>query len=224
MNLVILPDYFLSDIEKIPLEDSFIEIGEKRFIAVGIEKSKTSEDLEESDQIRLTVLVRGDNEQYYIAQIEHYPEDILTPQYIEDAASISLCIDDKSIGEVLIDDIYAFTDMRDSYTIIIDDCIDSFTHKVGYYLIYEKYLAYKLSVSYEVWKNADKSIEVSPFFWLKCKVSQMLLNDTETIKDAVLNYRIYVGNLLKTSILKPIYFYSWNGKVSIDGLKVTLKE
>ena len=233
MNLVILNDWFLYDTDTILLEDGCVEIPKERterFIAMGIEKSKPSEDLEISDLINVVVLVKGSDEQYYTTKIEHYPEDVLTPNNIKYETTLRLIEDDESIENTLIENIYATSDSRFEYSLIIDRFIDSFSHKKEFCSIYEKYLVYRLSVGYQIWENADKSIDVDSFLWVRCQVGYMSHytscnnEDIVEVEDAILQYQICAEDLIKVRAFQPIYFKPYKGKVAIDGIKVLLED
>ena len=219
MNLVILTDSFLWDSDKIVLEDGYVEIGKEKFVAVGIEKSKTSEHWEESDRINVIILVKGYNEKYYILKIEHYVSEVLSPKYIEN--EFSLCfVENKLTGRELISDLYAISDSRDEYTL----SIYNENHERKIYHVYEKYIDYKISVSYETEDFNLDSSKAATFFWIRCQISSMHNVDySETLENTTIQYPMFIRDLLRTHVFERHYFKIWKGKVTINGVKVTLE-
>lgn len=216
LKLVKLSTLILDRASTIGLHNGQIEIGDERFIAVGLEKSKAAKNWEDTDYFNIIVVTKASDRRYYIRKIEH-PADVLSPKYIEDELNIYWVDETKQeTDKELIGDLYTVNDSRDRYTLAVQE-------KPHYF--YEKYICYTISVSYELWENYDKTeIEVSPFLNIRCQFSSQhpasALEDTPT---TTLKYRIDVCTLLQTSVFQYCPFEVWNGKVSIDGINVTLE-
>ena len=207
--------YFMNDASKIGLGKNRSFPGKARFLAIGLEKSRTAQNWEDLDYFNIIILTKSQDEQCYLAKIEH-PAYILSPQNAEDDMRVSWVRDDSKLTEnVLIRDLYALDDSRSRYTITIQDIP---------YLFIEKYICYTMTVSYEIWENYDKSkIEVSPYLKVRCQFSAhhpaSRLEDTPS---QTLEYPIDINSLMQTSVFNCIPFEIWNGKVVVDGIKVTL--
>lgn len=220
MNLVVLADYFLRDDDLIILQDRHLKPSTDKFIAVGIEKSKPSDHWEVSDLINIIILVKGEDQQYYITKIEHNPRYILTPKYVEDENNIKLIEKPQFINREIIEDIYAFSDSREKYTLNIFDK----DNRYKIYQIYERYFTYKISIYYETEDYQSDTVEAAIFFWVSCQLDWMQSPDnSERLENDTIQYEIFIRRLLQASVFKPIYFKPYDGKVTINGIKVTIE-
>ena len=207
--------YFLNKTSKLILNNGYVEIGDEGFIAVGFEKSKAAKNWEDTDYFNIIILAKAADGNYYLSKIEH-PADILAPKYVDNDNSVHWIEENiESNDNLLLDHLYTLDDSRSKYTITI--------HEKPYYF-YEKYIIYKISASYEIWENHDKTTEISPFLKVRCKFdsqhSASALEDTPT---KILEYRIGINSLLQTSIFQLNPFEIYQGKVNVDGLIVTLE-
>ena len=206
----------LNSTSTIGLHDGQIEIGDERFIAVGFEKSKAAKHWEDTDYFNIIVVTKASDRKYYYRKIEH-PADVLSPKYIEDELNIFWVDEAKQeMDNELISNLYSLNDSRSEYTLNIQE---------KPYFFYEKYICYTISASYETWENYDKTeIEVSPFLKVRCKFSsQHFASALENTPTKTLEYRINIYSLLQASVFQYRPFEVWNGKVSIDGINVTLE-
>lgn len=69
INLVIFT-YFLYE-ERIITKNGSVEVSEDKFIAIGIEKSKPSDNWEYSDLLNIIILVKGKDDRYYINNVSY---------------------------------------------------------------------------------------------------------------------------------------------------------
>lgn len=206
--------YFFKEHSAIALENGQIQIGEEQFIAVGLEKTKTAKNWEDTDYFKIVVVVQAVDGNYYISEIEH-PADILSPKWTEGNRDIFWVEETKPIDNLLLADLYTLNDCRNEYTLTIYD---------RPYVFYEKYIVYTISASYEIWENYDKSISVSSFLKVRCQFSsQHPASDLEGTPSKILEYPINISSLLQTSIFQHHPFQIWNGKVTVDGIKVVLE-
>ena len=122
----------------------------------------------------------------------------------------------------MISDVYAFDDSREHYTLTIHNA----EHQEQAYQIYEKYLAHKISVGYDVWDFKDASDKAGHKLWVRCQVDRIFPMDSsqENLENKIIQYQIWVWDLLKVSVFRFPYFEPWQGKVTIDGINVTLEE
>ena len=208
------PIYFLNKTSKLVLDNAYAEIGEEKFIAVGFEKSKAAKNWEDTDYFNIIILVKAADGNYYRSTIEH-PADILSPRYVKDDMTIYWVEENTEFDNLLIDNLYTLNDSRCNYTITIHD---------KPYQFYEKYIIYRISVGYEVYEYNDKTTKNSPDFRVRCKFDSRhcasALEDTPT---EILEYPIYISSLLQRSIFQLHPFEIYRGKVTIDGLIVTLE-
>ncbi len=207
--------YFLNKTSKLILNNGYVEIGEEGFIAVGFEKSKAAKNWEDTDYFNIIILAKAADGNYYQSKIEH-PADILAPKYADDDMTIYWVEETESNENLLIDNLYTLDDSRCHYTITIHE---------KPYDFYEKYIIYRISASYEIWENHDKTkAEISPSLKVRCKFdSQHNASALEDTPTKILEYPIYISSLLQTSIFKLNPFEIYQGKVTIDGLIVTLE-
>jgi|GEM_PF-3228750 len=225
--------YFLNDTSSISLEQGRIQIGKEQFIAIGLEKTKAAEHWEDTDYFKVVIVVQAADGNYYISEIEH-PADILAPKYVNDDMRIhwveesTESKDGVSVDTInnlhalkdgvlvsTIGNLYSLDDSRCEYTLTIND---------KPYQFYEKYIIYTMSASYEIWEYHNKSIKISPFLVVRCQFSsQHCASALEGTPTEILEYPIAIASLLQTSIFQNCPFKIWDGKVSIDGLKVTLE-
>ena len=207
--------YFLNKTSKLILDNGYVEIGEERFIAVGFEKSKAAKNWEDTDYFNIIILVKAADGNYYRSKIEH-PADILAPKYVDDDNSVHWIEENTEVNDkLLLDNLYTLGDSRCKYTLTIHE---------KPYLFYEKYIIYKISASYKIWENYDKTTEIPLYLKVRCKFdsqhSASALEDTPT---KILEYPININSLLRTSIFKLNPFEIYRGKVTIDSLIVTLE-
>ena len=208
--------YFLNKTSKLILNNGYVEIGDEGFIAVGFEKSKAAKHWEDTDYFNIIILAKAADGNYYQSRIEH-PADILAPKYADDDMTIYWLEENiESDDKLLIDNLYAMNDSRCQYKITI--------HEKTYHF-YEKHIVCRISASYEIWENHDKTkAEISPYLKVRCKFdSQHNASALEDTPTKILEYPIDISSLLQTSIfqLNPCEIYQ--GKVTIDGLIVTLE-
>ena len=208
--------YFLNKTSKLILNNGYVEIGKEGFIAVGFEKSKTAKNWEDTDYFNIIILAKAADGNYYQSRIEH-EADILAPKYADDDKSVRWVEENTESDEnLLLDNLYALNDSRCHYTITIHE---------KPYKFYEKYIIYRISASYENWEISDKTnVEISPFLKVRCKFdSQHSASALENTPTKILEYPIGIDSLLQTSIFKLNPFEIYQGKVTIDGLIVTLE-
>ena len=209
------PIYFFNQTSKLLLDNGYAEIGEEKFIAVGFEKSKAAKNWEDTDYFNIIILVKAADGNYYRSTIEH-PADILAPKYVDDDMTIYWVEENTELDDnLLLDNLYVLNDSRCNYTITIHE---------KPYQFYEKYIVYIISVGYEVYEYNDKTTKISPDFRVRCKFDSRhcasALEDTPT---EILEYPIYISSLLQRSIFQLNPFEIYRGKVTIDGLIVTLE-
>lgn len=223
MNLVNVSSYLFYDKHKIILENGYVEPPTEkteRFLAIGIEKSKPSDNWEYSDVLNVVVLVKGNDQQYYMTKIEHYPENILTPRYAEDDRFVHFVEELEFAENRLISDIYVSDDPRWQYTITI---VDGDNNEKAYQ-IYEKYIRYKISVAYETYDYEPDMTEASCFFWVRCQVGRIMpMDSSEDLENKIIQYRIWLWKLLETSVFKVPYFEKYKGTVTTDGVEVVIE-
>ena len=206
--------YFLNKTSKLILNNGYVEIGDEGFIAVGFEKSKAAKNWEDTDYFNIIILAKAADGNYYLSKIEH-PADILAPKYVDDDNSVHWIEETESNENLLLDNLYTLDDSRCEYTITIHD---------KPYLFYEKYIIYKISASYEIWEYHDQTTEISPFLKVRCKFdSQHSASALENTPTKILEYRIDISSLLQTSIFQLNPFEIYQGKVTVDGLIITLE-
>ena len=209
--------YFLNKTSKLILNNGYVEIGDEGFIAVGFEKSKAAKNWEDTDYFNIIILAKAADGNYYLSRIEH-PADILAPKYVDDDLSIHWVEENTELDDnLLIDNLYTLDDSRCKYTLTIHD---------KPYQFYEKYIIYKISASYKIWKwkNHDKTTEISPYLKVRCKFdSQHSASALENTPTKILEYSININSLLQTSIFKLNPFEIYQRKVTIDGLIITLE-
>lgn len=150
MNLIRLSTiYFVDCNSRISLPQGYTDIGEEQFIAVGLEKSKVATNWEDTDYFNIIVLIKACDHKYYVTKIKH-SADILSPKYIEDELNVHWVEETINLfDKMLISDLYSLNDSRSNYTLTINE---------KPYLLYEKYLCYLMSVSYEIWENYIKML------------------------------------------------------------------
>lgn len=215
-ELIQIPQYYSSDRPKIHLKNGYAEVGKENWIAVGLEKSRAAQGWEDMDYFNITILVQANDGKYYICQIEH-PADVLSPRNLHDELNIYWLKEDAKPAEnELISNLYALVDSRSTYTLSVEE---------KPYQIYEKYICYNISVSYDTWEHYDKSkIEVSGLFQVRCRFSsQHPASDLDDIPTRTLIYQIYSDPLLQASVFEYQPFELWQGNVTIDGFKVRLE-
>ena len=207
--------YFLNQTSKLILDNGYAEIGDEGFIAVGFEKSKAAKNWEDTDYFNIIILVKAADGNYYRSTIEH-EADILAPKYVDDDLTIYWVEENtESDDNLLIDNLYALNDSRCDYTITIHD---------KPYQFYEKYIIYRISASYEIYEYHDKTTKISPYLKVRCKFdSQHFASALEDTPTKILEYPIGIDSLLQTSIFQLNPFEIYRGKVTIDGLIVTLE-
>ena len=121
----------------------------------------------------------------------------------------------------MISDVYAFDDSREHYTLTIHNA----EHQEQAYQFYEKYLTHKISVGYDVWDFKDAPDKASYKLWARCQVCRMRqVDSSEYLENRIIHYGIWVWDLLNVSVFRFPYFEPWQGKVTIDGINVTLEE
>lgn len=216
LKLVKLSTVILDGASTTGLHNGQIEIADERFVAVGFEKSKAAKNWEDTDYFNIIVVTKARDRRYYIRKIEH-SADVLSPKYIENELSI-FWIDraNQETDKELISNLYNLNDSRDRYTLSVQGKAYDF---------YEKYICYTILVSYELWENYNKTeIEVSPFLNIRCQFSsQHSASALENTPTTVLKYQINVYTLLQASVFQYCPFEVWDGKVSVDGINVTLE-
>lgn len=215
-ELIQIPIYCLSDRSVIYLQNGCVKVGQAKFMAIGLEKSKAAKHWEDEDCFNILILVKGDDEKYYFSEIEHFA-DVFSPRNVNDNLNLHWVEETtKPLENELIGNLYVLNDSRSEYTLTIDD---------KPYQIYEKYLAHLFSVGYDTWEHYDKSkVEVSSYLQVRCQLSSKYTSTAlDHLPIKTLQYPIAIYSLLRTSIFEYQPFELWNGNVTVDGFKVRLE-